>query len=103
MTVSLLATLLFCGFIILLFGVIFILSKKVGVPNFFSRYRFSNRAYWNHIFFRGGVTRGSLRASEQFAALVRTRRPLMRTKYQRPPWEPRSKKGKGGSGRHPKC
>ena len=97
MIVSLLATLLFCSFIILLFGVIFILSKRVGVPNFFSRYRFSNRRYWNRIFFKGGVTRGSLRASEQFAALVQTRRPFMRRKYQRPPWEPRGKKGKGGS------
>jgi hypothetical protein len=96
MTISLLATLLFCGFIILLFGVFFILSKKVGVPNFYSRYRFSNRAYWNRIFFSGGVTRGSLIASEQFAALMRTRRPLMRTKYQRPPWEPRGKKVKSG-------
>jgi hypothetical protein len=90
MTVSLLATLLFCGFIIALFGVIFFLSKKVGVPDAAYRRRYRNRRYWRRIFFRPGVTRGSLIASERFADLVPAPRPFsIRKRYQRRPWEPR--------------
>jgi hypothetical protein len=90
MTVSLFATILFCGLVISFFGVIFFLSKKVGVPDASYGRRYWNRRYWNRIFFSGGVNRGSLKASERFSDLVSTRRPFMRKQHhQRRPWEPR--------------
>ena len=90
MTVSLVATLLFCGLVISFFGVIFFLSKKVGVPDASYGRRYRNRTYWNSIFFSSGVTRGSLKASERFSDLVPTiRPPFLRKQHQRRPWEPR--------------
>ena len=90
MTVSLFATLLFCGLVIAFFGVIFFLSKKVGVPDASYRRRFRNRTYWNRIFFSSGVTRGSLKASERFSDLVPTIRPAYyKPSRKRRPWEPR--------------
>jgi hypothetical protein len=90
MIVSLFATIFFCGLVIAFFGVIFFLSKKVGVPDASYGRRFRKRAYWNRIFFSSGVTRGSLKASERFSDLMPTIRPLsIHKRYQRRPWEPR--------------
>jgi hypothetical protein len=90
MTVSLLATLLFCALIIAFFGVIFFLSKKVGVPDASYGRRYWHRQYWRDIFFSAGVTRGSLKASDRFSDLVPTIRPAhYKPRRKRRPWEPR--------------
>jgi hypothetical protein len=90
MIVSLFATLLFCGLVIALFGVIFFLSKKVGVPDASYGRRYWHRQYWREIFFSPGVTRGTLKACDRFSDLVPVIRPaFMRKRPQRRPWEPR--------------
>jgi alkanesulfonate monooxygenase SsuD/methylene tetrahydromethanopterin reductase-like flavin-dependent oxidoreductase (luciferase family) len=96
MTTSLLAALIYCSLVILLFGALIYFLKKIKTRNRY--YRPFARPYqdtnWPLQFLRGGGDnpKSALIADERFEALLTPAKQRQMHKRQSRPWEARAKK-----------
>ena len=96
MTISLLAALIYCSLVILLFGALIYLFNNMKTRNPYYRpfARPMNDTNWPLDFLRGGGDnpRSALQAGERFEALLTAAKPGQPRKRQRRPWEARQKR-----------
>jgi hypothetical protein len=97
MAISLLATLLFCGLVLLLFGALIYFFNHTTRNRFYKPFsRPRGDINWPQVFLDGsaGNPKESLRAGERFEELMQTAQPRQPHKRQRYPWETRATKAK---------